>query len=74
MRPLKDVMLPNADNELYVFYDFGTTQNEWYSDTAKIHVISSAYNRFVRCVSSWKMLVKIVNGAAGGGTLFEMIL
>ena len=31
-------MPANADNVLYVFYDFDTTQNKTYSDTAKEHV------------------------------------
>jgi len=30
-----DVLPANADNVHYVFYDFGTTQNKRYSDTAK---------------------------------------
>ena len=38
MRRLKDVLPANADNVLYVFYDFETTQNKTYSDTAKEHV------------------------------------
>jgi hypothetical protein len=38
MRPLKDVLLANADNTLYIFYDFETIQNKTYSDTAKEHV------------------------------------
>jgi hypothetical protein len=38
MRPLKDVLPANADNVLYIFYDFETTQNKSYSDTAKEHV------------------------------------
>jgi hypothetical protein len=37
IRPLKDVLPNNADSELYVFYDFETTQNKRYSDTAKAH-------------------------------------
>jgi len=35
VRPLKDVLPTNADKVLYVFYDFVTTQNKRYSDTAK---------------------------------------
>jgi hypothetical protein len=38
MRPLKDVLPANADNVLYIFYDFENTQNKTYSDTAKEHV------------------------------------
>jgi hypothetical protein len=38
MRPLKDVLPANADNLLYIYYDFQTTQNKTYSDTAKEHV------------------------------------
>jgi hypothetical protein len=38
MRPLKSVLLVNANKVLYVFYDFETTQNKSYSDTAKAHV------------------------------------
>jgi len=37
MRPLKDVLPANA-NVLNIFYDFETTQNKTYSDTAKEHV------------------------------------
>ena len=35
MRPLKDVLPPNANNVLNVFYDFDTTQNKRYFDKAK---------------------------------------
>ena len=38
MRSLKGVLPANADNILYVFYNFETTQNKRYSDTAKAHV------------------------------------
>jgi hypothetical protein len=38
MTTLKDVLPANADNVLYIFYDFETTQNETYSDTPKEHV------------------------------------
>ena len=38
MRPLKDVLPANTDKVLNVFYDFETTQNKRYSDTAKAHV------------------------------------
>ena len=38
MRPLKDVLPANANNVLYISYDFETTQNKTYSDTAKEHV------------------------------------
>ena len=37
MRPLRDVLPANPDKVLYVFYDFETTQNKRYSDTAKAH-------------------------------------
>ena len=37
MQPLKNV-LPPSDGILYVFYDFETTQNTRYSETAKVHV------------------------------------
>ena len=37
MQPLKNV-LPSSDGVLYVFYDFETTQNTRYSETAKVHV------------------------------------
>ena len=36
MKPLKNV-LPSSDRKLYVFYDFETTQNRRYSETAKVH-------------------------------------
>ena len=38
MIPLKDVLPANANNILYVFYDFETTQMKMNSDTAKEHV------------------------------------
>ena len=37
-RALKDVLIANANNVLYIIYDFETTQNKTYSDTAKEHV------------------------------------
>jgi hypothetical protein len=37
MQPLEKV-LPSADGVLYVFYDFETTQNTRYSNTAWLHV------------------------------------
>ena len=39
MRPLKDVLPANANN-VYIFYDFETTQNKTYSHTAKEHVLN----------------------------------
>ena len=58
MSPLKDITPANADNVLYVFYDFETTQNKRYSDTAKAHCLtSSACNSFVRGVRKWKTVV-----------------
>ena len=38
MRPLKDVLPGKANNVLYIFYDFETTQIKTYSDTATEHV------------------------------------
>jgi len=38
MRPLKGVLPANAYNVLYIFYNFDTTQNKTYTDTAKEHV------------------------------------
>ena len=38
MRPLKDVLPPNANNVLYVIYVFEATQNKRYPETAKAHV------------------------------------
>jgi hypothetical protein len=38
MRTLMDVLPANAIHILYIFYDFETTQNKRYSDTAKEHV------------------------------------
>ena len=35
MRQLKDVLSANADNVLYIFYDFETTQNNTYSTRQK---------------------------------------
>jgi len=32
------VLAANANNVLYIFYDFETTQNMTYSETAKEHV------------------------------------
>jgi hypothetical protein len=74
MRPLKDVLPANANNVLYVFYDFETTQNKSYSDTAKEHVPNLVCgNSFVRDVRKRKTSTG-VNDVAGGGTLFGMIL
>jgi hypothetical protein len=39
MQPLKN-MLPSGDRILYVFYDFNTTQNTRYSNTARLHVLN----------------------------------
>jgi len=38
MRPLKDTLPRTGDKLLYVFYDFETTQNNEYTDVAKLHV------------------------------------
>ena len=38
MRPLKKVLPSAGDKVLYVFYDFETTQNKWYSDKTTLHV------------------------------------
>jgi len=38
MKPLKDVLLDSSDKDLYVFYDFESTQNTKYSDKATLHV------------------------------------
>jgi len=38
VRQLKDVVPANANNVQYIFYDFETTQNKTYSDTAKEHL------------------------------------
>ena len=53
MQPLKNV-LPHSDKVLYVFYDFETTQNTQYSDTATVHVpnlvcIQQFCSRCVQC-------------------------
>ena len=58
MIPLKGVLSDKANNVLYVFYDFETTQNKRHSETAK-HMcrISCACDSFVRGVSSRKMLI-----------------
>jgi len=37
MQPLKNVV-PSADNVLFVFYDFETTQDTKISETARVHV------------------------------------
>ena len=42
MQSLKNV-LPSSDGVLYVFYDFETTQNTRYSETAKVHVPNLVY-------------------------------
>jgi hypothetical protein len=51
MRQLRDFLPANANNALYVFYDFETTQNKRYSDTAKEHVPSLVFVQqfFARC-------------------------
>jgi len=38
MRHLKDALHSARDKVLYVFYDFGSTQNTEYTDDAKLHV------------------------------------
>jgi len=40
MRSLKYVLLANANNVTVVCYDFETTQNNRYSDTAKAHILN----------------------------------
>jgi hypothetical protein len=58
MRPLKDVLPANANSELYVFYDFETTQCKRYSDTAKAHVPNLVcVKQILRDVRLWKTLV-----------------
>ena len=45
MRTLKNALPVNAENVLYIFYDFETTQNKTYSDTAKnVYLNLSACN------------------------------
>jgi len=49
MRPLRDVLPDASDKELYVFYDFETTQNTKYSNKATLHyLIFSAFSSSVR--------------------------
>jgi len=56
--PLKEVLPANIDNVLYVVYDFETTQNKMYSDTAKADVPNRVcVNRFVRVVRTRKKVV-----------------
>ena len=43
MRPMKDFLPANANNVLYISYDFETTHNKTYSDTAKEHVPNHVY-------------------------------
>jgi hypothetical protein len=56
IRPLKDLLPSNANNVLYVFYNFETTQNLTYSDTAKEHVPN-----FVRVKRFWSRGEKMEN-------------
>ena len=73
--PLKDVLPANANNVLYLFYDFEITQNKRYCDTAKNMCLNScACNSFVQDVRKSKTVVLIGNDVPGGGTLFAMIL
>jgi hypothetical protein len=59
---------------MYIFYDFETTQNKTYSDTAKEHVPNLVcVQQFARDVRKSKTVVSIVNDAAGEGTHFGMI-
>jgi len=75
MRPLKDVLLANANNVLCTFYDFETTQNirnpKWQKNMC---LTSSACNSFVRDIRKSKIVVSNVNDAAGESTHFGMIL
>ena len=73
MRPLKDVLPANANNVLYIFYDFETTQNKTHSDTAKEHVPNLVcVQQF--CARCDRRLVSIVIGAAEECTHFGKIL
>jgi len=75
MRTLKDVLPANANNVLYIFYNFENTQNKTYSDTANIMYLTlSVCNSFVRDVRKSTIVVSIVIGAAGEATHFGMIL
>ena len=62
MQLLKNV-LPSSNGVLYVFYDFETTQNTRYFETAKVYVRTwSAYSSSVRGARA----LRIVNGIANG--------
>ena len=75
MRPLKDVLSANADNVLYIFYDFETTQNKTYTDTANIMYLTlTACNSFTRYMRKLTIVISIVIDAAGEGTHFGMIM
>jgi len=75
MRPLKNVLHAHANNVLYIFYDFETTQYKTYSNTAKEHVPNLVYvQQFVQSARKSNTVVSIVIVAAGEGTHFGMIL
>ena len=75
LRPLKDVLPPNADNVYYIFYDFQATQM-WHIPTRPKHMYLtfSACSSFARDVRKSTIVVSIVIGAVGEGTHFDMIL
>jgi hypothetical protein len=71
MRTPKDVLPANANNVVYIFYNFENTQNKTYSDTANIMYLTlSVCNSFARDVRKPTILVSIVIGAAGEATHF----
>jgi len=75
MRPLKDVLPASTNKVPYVFYDFATTQNMRYSDTAKEHVpnLVCVQQFCARCEETEDCSIDL-NVVAGEGTLFGMIL
>ena len=59
MQPMKNV-LQLSDGVLYVFYDFNTTQNTRYSETAKEHV------PYLVCIQQFCSLCEGINDCEQG--------
>jgi hypothetical protein len=74
MRSLRNE-LPSSDGILYVFYDFGTTQNTRYSDKATVHFPNLiCLNSFILNVRTRKILKEIAHSVARENIRSGMIL
>jgi hypothetical protein len=75
MRPVKDFLPANANNVLYIFYEFEATQTRPIpTRQKKMCLNSSVCNSFVRDVRKSNTVVSIVDDAAEEGIPFGMIL